>query len=171
MGRAEEELSLQLFEEARRTLKTAQDRKLDTDGVHQALYGLAFATEDSKGLHEQSAWFASQPEYRALGMSLDADSEAYAGRLGRARDLTRKAADAALKNDDKEAAAVWWCYSALREALFDNTAQARRAAARALELAPASQDVDQQAALAFAMVGEIECVPNLCGKSWISAIR
>ena len=154
MGRADEELSLQLFEEARQTLKTAQDRKLDTDGIHQALYGLAFATEDSKGLHEQSAWFASQPEYRALGMSLDADSEAYAGRLGRARDLTRKAADAALKNDDKETAAVWWCYSALREALFDNAAQARRAAIRALELAPASQDVDQQAALAFAMVGD-----------------
>jgi hypothetical protein len=68
--------------------------------------------------------------------------------------LTRKAADAALKNDDKEAAAVWWGYSALREALFGNAAQAQRAAIRALELAPASQDVDLHAALAFAMVGD-----------------
>ncbi len=154
MGRAEEELSLQLFEEARQTLKTAQDRKLDTDGIHQALYGLALATGDSKGLHEQSAWFASQPEYQALGMSLDAGSEASAGRLNRARDLNRKAADAALKNDDKEAAAVWWSDSAIGEALFGNAAQARRAAVRSLELAPASQDVEMQAALAFAMVGD-----------------
>jgi len=154
MGRANEELSLQLFEEARQTLKTAQDRKFDTDGIHTMLYALALATGDSNGLHEQSAWFASQPEYQAEGMSLDAGSEAYAGRLNRARDLLRKASDAALKNDDKEAAAVWWGDTAIGEALFGNAALARRAAIRALELAPESVDVDEEAALALAILGD-----------------
>lgn len=154
VGRARLELSLQLFEEARQTLKTAQDRKFDSDGIHTTLYALALATGDSKGIHEQSAWFASQPEYQAVGMSLDASSEASAGRLGRARELNRKAADAALKNDDKEAAAVWWSDAAIGEALFGNVAQARGAAVRALGLVPVSQEVEMQVALAFAMVGD-----------------
>jgi serine/threonine protein kinase/tetratricopeptide (TPR) repeat protein len=154
MARANQELSLQLFEEARQTLKTAQVRKFDTDGIHTMLYALALATGDSNGLHDQSAWFASQPEYQAEGMALDSGSEAYAGRLNRARNLTRKASDAALKIDDKEAAAVWWGDAAIGEALFDNATQARWAAIRALELAPESLDVDEEAALAFAMVGD-----------------
>jgi eukaryotic-like serine/threonine-protein kinase len=59
-----------------------------------------------------------------------------------------------VKNDDKESAALWLSSSALREAMFGNSAQARQAAARALELAPASQGVNLQAALAFAMAGD-----------------
>jgi eukaryotic-like serine/threonine-protein kinase len=153
-GIAEDLLPLQRFGEARQILQTALDRKLDSDGVHKDLYALAFLTGDSKAITEQSAWLKTKPEYENLGLSLDSDTEAFAGRLRKSRELTLKAVNAALRTDSKDTAAMWWDNAALREATFGNATQARRAAAEALEIAPGNQPVEMQAALAMAMVGD-----------------
>ena len=50
--------------------------------------------------------------------------------------------------------AIWWENAALREAAFGNLTEARQAAAAALKLAPASQGVGVEAALAYAMAGD-----------------
>lgn len=146
-------LALQRFGEARDTLQAALARKPDSDSNHEDLYALAFLTHDSQGLAEQAAWLKQQPEYEHLAFSLESDTAAYAGHVRRARELTRQAVEAAI-HIDKEVAGMWSVNAALREAAFGNVTEARQAADQALKLAPASESVELEAALALAMAGE-----------------
>ena len=147
-------LALQRFDEALQTIHQAQARKLDDVILHNALYALAFLGTDSSAMAEQQQWFAAKAEYENFGLALLSDTEAYRGHLGNARELTNRAADSAIHNDSKESAAIWQENAALREAAFGNAAKARQAAAAGLQLAPASQGVEVEAALSFAMAGE-----------------
>jgi eukaryotic-like serine/threonine-protein kinase len=103
---------------------------------------------------EQSAWLANNQTGIGLGVFLQSESDAYAGHLRKARELTRVLTDHLMSGDSKEAAAKIWDNAALREAMFGNATQARQAAAEALKVAPDSQRVEIEAALAFAMVGD-----------------
>ncbi len=147
-------LALQRFEQARQTIRQAQARKLDSFILHNALYALAFLGADSRAAAEQQQWFADQPDAEHFGLSLASDTEAYTGHLGKARELTMRSVDSAIRADSKENAAIWQENAALREAAFGNTMEAKRAATEALNLAPASQGVEVEAALALAMAGD-----------------
>jgi hypothetical protein len=100
------------------------------------------------------AWFEGKPAFEDMGPALESDTEAYAGHLRRARVLTQRAVDFAVRADNKENAAIWQGNAALREAAFGNLTEARRAANESLKLAPASQGVQAEAALALAMAGD-----------------
>jgi hypothetical protein len=71
-----------------------------------------------------------------------------------ARELTKRSAEAAIAADSKENAAIWWENAALHKAASGNTAQALQDAAEGLKLAPESQGVGVEAALAYAMVSD-----------------
>ncbi len=103
---------------------------------------------------EQQQWFAGKPDYENFGLALASDTEAYGGHLGKARELTKRAVDSAIRADSKETGAIWQAIAAQREAAYGNPAEARQSAAEALKLAPASQGVESEAALAFAMAGD-----------------
>jgi len=62
--------------------------------------------------------------------------------------------DSAIRADSKESGAIWQAISAQREAASGNATEARHSAAEALRLAPASQGVESEAALAFAMASD-----------------
>jgi eukaryotic-like serine/threonine-protein kinase len=147
-------LALQRFDDARQIIQQAQARKLDNFIFHNALYALAFLRSDSPAMEEQQQWFAGQPDVEHFGLSLASDTEAYAGHLGRARELSKRSIDSAIRADSKESGAIWQDNAALREAAFGNAAEARQAAAEALKLGPYSQGVGVEAALAFAMAGD-----------------
>ena len=74
--------------------------------------------------------------------------------LSKARELTQRAVDSATRADTKENGAIWRAIAAQREAAYGNASEARQSAADALKLAPASQGVEAEAALAFAMAGD-----------------
>jgi len=103
---------------------------------------------------EQQRWFAAKPEYENFGLSLASDTEGYIGHLGKARELTHRAVESAIRADSKETAAIWQESAALREAGLGNAKDARQAAAAGLKLSPASQGVAVEAALAFAIAGD-----------------
>ena len=146
-------LALQRFDEARQIIQQAQARKLDDVILRNALYALAFLASDSRAMSEQQQWFAGKPEEN-FGLSLASDTEAYAGHLGKVRELTKRAVDSAIRADSKETGAIWQENAALREAAFGNATEARQAAAEGLKLVPPSQGVEVEAALAFAMAGD-----------------
>jgi len=150
---ANADLALQRFDEAREVIRQAQTKKLDDYITRNALYALAFLSSDSAAMAEQQQWFAGKPEEND-GLSLASDTEANFGRLGKARELTRRSAESAIRADSKENGAIWLENSALREAAYGNSREARAAAAEGLKLAPTSQGVKSEAALAFAMAGE-----------------
>ncbi|MGA2357552.1 MAG: hypothetical protein ABSF66_01025 [Terriglobales bacterium] len=148
-------LALQRFDETRQLLHEAQARKLDDNLLHNYLYALAFLGADSAALAEQQQWFAGKPEYATFGLALASDTEAYAGHLGKARELTKRAVDSAVRADSKETGAIWQAIAAQREAAYGDASEARQTAAEALKLAPVSQGVEVEAALAFAMAGDM----------------
>ncbi len=147
-------LGTQRLEEAGKNIQEAQARKLDNFQFHNALYALAFLARDSAAMAEQQQWFANQPGVETFGLALASDTEAYAGRVNQARDLNRRAVDSAIKSDNKENAAIWSANAAIGEAAFGNFAEARQSADAALKLAPASQGVGVESALAMAMAGD-----------------
>jgi tetratricopeptide (TPR) repeat protein len=86
-------------------------------------------------------------------LGLEADTAAYSGRLGRARDLSRQAVVSAKRAEEPEVAAEREANAALREALFGNPAETRERAADALGLSN-SWSVQSLAALALAFAGD-----------------
>jgi hypothetical protein len=146
-------LALQRFDETRRIIHEAQARKLDELLLHSALYAAAFVGSDSPAMAEQQQWFAGKPE-EDFGLSLASDTEAYGGRRRKARELTQRAVDSAVRAGRKENGAIWQAIAAQREAAYGYTAEARQLAGEALKLAPTSQGTQAEAALALAMAGD-----------------
>jgi serine/threonine protein kinase/tetratricopeptide (TPR) repeat protein len=154
-------LALQQFDEARQVIRQAQARKLDGFESHNALYALAFLASDSSAITEQQQWFSDQPGLEHAALSFASDSEAFAGHLNKARELTRRSRDFAVRTDSMENGAIRLENAALREAAFGNTAEAKQAAAQGLKLYPDSPGVDVEAALAYAMAGEMARAESL----------
>jgi hypothetical protein len=103
---------------------------------------------------EEQQWYKGKAEYENFGLSLASDAEAYAGRLRKARELTKRAVESAIRADNKETGATRQENAAVREAAFGNAAAAKQAAAAGLKLTPGSPGVQVEAALALAMAGE-----------------
>jgi len=146
-------LASQRFDETRQAIHDGQGQRLDNFILHNALYALAFLGADSAAMAEEQQWFAGRPEEN-FGLSLASDTDAYAGHLGKARELTKRAVDSAIRADSKETGAIWQAIAAQREAAFGYAAEARQSAAEALKLVPNSQGVEVEAALAFAIAGD-----------------
>jgi eukaryotic-like serine/threonine-protein kinase len=147
-------LALQRFDEARQIIHQAQAREMGDAIPHNALYALAFLGSDSGAMAEEQRWFAGQPDYENDGLALASDTEAYAGHVRKARELNQRAVDSAVRVDNKENGAIYLANAALQQAAYGNSAAARQSATEAVKLAPASQGVQSEAALAFAMAGE-----------------
>ncbi len=147
-------LPLQRFDETRQIIHEAQARKLDDFILQSALYALDFLGADPAAMEEQQQWFAGRPDYENDGLALASDTAAYGGHLGKARELTKRAVDSAIRADNKEAGAIWQENAALEQAAYGNPAEARQSANEAIKLAPTSQAVEVEAALAFAMAGD-----------------
>ncbi len=154
-------LALQRFDETREIIHEAQMRKLDDYLLRNVLYVLGFLTSDSTAMEEQQHWFAGRREFENVGLALASDTEAYSGHSARARELTKRAADSAIRADSKENGAVWQANAALQQAAYGNAAGARQSAAAALNLAPSSRGVESEAALAFAMAGDVTRAESL----------
>jgi serine/threonine protein kinase/tetratricopeptide (TPR) repeat protein len=152
---AEYFLATQRFEDAHKEVQEAQARKLEDFMLHNALYALAFLGGDAAGMEAQQQWYTTSPATTNVGLALAADTEAYAGHLGKARELTKRAMESAVQADIKENAGVWQAMFAQAEAVFGYPAEARRDAAESLKVAPGRQAVEEEAALAFALAGDV----------------
>jgi len=147
-------VALQRFDEARQIIHEAQARKIDDFVLHSALYALAFLGADPAAMTQQQQWYAGKPEYENVGLGLASDTEAYVAHLGKALELTKRAVDSAVRADNKESGAIYLANAALQQAAYGNAAEAQQTAAEALKLAPTSQGVESEAALAFVVAGD-----------------
>jgi eukaryotic-like serine/threonine-protein kinase len=146
--------ALNRFDEAKALIREGHARNFDTYDTRLLLAAIAFLTGDAKGLEEQQAWFSAHPDEKQYGLAFDSDSAAFAGNLRSARELTERTAEAAIAADGKEFAAMVWGNAALREAAFGNSGDAKKAAGKASQLAPESQQVGLETALAYALAGD-----------------
>jgi eukaryotic-like serine/threonine-protein kinase len=139
--------------DARQTIQEAQQKAFDGLTIRSDLYSLAFLSGDAAEMERQVQWAAGRPGEEDQMLNTHADTQAYFGRLEKARDLARRATDSAVRSDAKETGAQWLAFQGLREVELGNVEAARQAVARALALAP-GRDVRVVAALALARTGE-----------------
>jgi len=148
-------LALNRFDEARAITEEAFGRKLEVIPLHMNLYALAFFQGNLPAMKEQADWVVGKPGAAEWMLSLESDTEAWSGKLGKARELSRQAVESARRSDGKEPAALWQANTAIREALFGNEDVARQNASAVVALAPGSRDAEAQAALAYALAGDV----------------
>jgi len=119
------------------------------------MYGLAFLQGNNAAMREQSAAMMGKPGQEDAILATMADTEAYYGRLAKARELFGRAVESARHNDAAEAAAQYRTGLALREAAFGNIAEARADVTSALAISSA-QSVRELAAVILALTGDVE---------------
>jgi DNA-binding winged helix-turn-helix (wHTH) protein/Tfp pilus assembly protein PilF len=146
-------LALNRLNDSQSTFQLALNRHLDSGLLHWGIYDLAFLQRDFDKMQQQVDWALGRPGSEDILLSAQSDTEAYFGRLGRARALSRRAAGSAIRSDYKEAAALWRTTAALREAEFGQTAETGGNVAEALVL-NSGRNVKVFAALALARAGE-----------------
>jgi serine/threonine protein kinase/tetratricopeptide (TPR) repeat protein len=153
-NQAENYIFVNRLKDASQMLQEAQQKNFDGLIIRIDRYSLAFLSGDAAEMERQVAWAAGRPGEEDQMLDAHADTQACYGRLEKARDLARRAADSAVRADAKETGALWLAYQALREAELGNVSPAPQAVARALALAP-GRDVKVLAALVLARSGEI----------------
>src|SRR5437016_100847 len=124
-------LSLNRDEDAAALAREAHGKGLDSS-LGTTLYSLAFYRNDTTEMSRQVAAWAGKPGQDLL-LALEADTAAYFGHLGRARELSRQASSSAKRARENETSATYEAVAALREGLFGNANQAGQRTALAKE--------------------------------------
>jgi eukaryotic-like serine/threonine-protein kinase len=153
-GLVDSYLSRNLFEEARATAQEAQAKNLDSPYLRFDLYRLAFLQNDTAGMAQQVAWAAGKRGSEDVLLGNEADTAAYFGQVGKARELSRQAHSSATQSQQRETAALHEAAAAIREALLGNADEARKWAASTKQLRN-SRDVQYGALLALALTGDL----------------
>jgi tetratricopeptide (TPR) repeat protein len=116
-------LSLNRGEDAAALAREAHGRGLKS-GIGSVLYSLAFYRNDTAEMARQAAAVVGKTADEDLLLALEADTAAYFGHLGRAREFSRRASNSAKRAGENETAATYEAVAALREGLFGNANQA-----------------------------------------------
>ena len=155
-------LQLNRLDEAKAAAREAQSHGIDSPELHLTLYWVNFLQHDSAGMAAEAAQMLGKPGHEDQMLNYEADTAVFTGQLSKARTLTRQAINAALKADEKEAAALYMAEAAVREALVGNGNLAKRQAHAALELSK-GRDVAALSAISLGMAGDIATANRLAG--------
>ncbi|HYL16778.1 MAG TPA: hypothetical protein VEV41_27335 [Terriglobales bacterium] len=146
-------MSLNRLDEAGAVFRQAEDRKLESEELLDGRYQLAFLKGDTAEMERLVAQANGKPGIEDVLLGDQAETEAYHGRLGKARQLTQWAIDSAERNDAKETAAGYYSRAGRDEAYLGETSRSRADVNAALRLAP-NRDVQVDATLAHALIGD-----------------
>ena len=146
-------IALDRLDEAKITYQQAFGRKLEGAFLHDDMYGVAFLEGNAEEMKHQAAWAVGKPGAEDILLSAQSDTEAFYGRLERARELSHHAIESARDSDKRETAALWQLNSALREAEFGNLERARQEVKAGLAIA-STRDIRILSALALARAGD-----------------
>jgi len=146
-------LYLNQLNEAQAVLEQAQARKLAIPALLPDFYEIAFLRGDAAAMQQYVAEARGKPGLEDTLLALHSDTEAYFGRLQRARELTQTARESAIQAGSKETAATWVLTGALHDAEIGDPQRARKDANEALT-ASHGQTVTILAALVLARSGD-----------------
>ena len=127
-------LCLNRYAESKAVYTQAIAKNFDVFTPHERLYLIAFVEGDPEAMQRHAAWATGKPEEYAM-LSLQAATEAYFGRLEKARGLWDRAAEMAEHTGLKGNAAAILAYEALIDASCGYLPQARAETARVMALA------------------------------------
>jgi len=175
--------NLNRLEEAEAVFKQAEERKLENEALLINRYLFAFLKADVAQMDKLAPSAMRTPGTEDFLLSVEGATEAWYGRIVRARELTRRAIDLAQHDDAKESAGGYQAAAGLREVAFGNREQARADVNAALKLA-SNRDVRTVAALVLARAGDTRAAEKLAAeldkafpldtlvqRYWLPAIR
>jgi pentatricopeptide repeat protein len=151
------------YHEAKETYQQAVSRGLDYSDLHYYRYAVAFIEGDAAEMKRQADWAAGKPGREDVMLSTQSDSEAFFGRLQRARDLSRQATNSALNAGENETAAKRQLNEAIREVEFGELNEARAKVSSALHLS-SSRSTNVLAAVVLARAGDTEQAEKIADK-------
>jgi eukaryotic-like serine/threonine-protein kinase len=157
-------MALNRFDSAKAVLDQGIANGIDPEGLAIDYYLSAFLRNDAEGMQKQIVLAAGKVGLEDALLSAQSDTEAYHGRLKQARSDSRRAADLARQNGQREVAAGWAVNAALREAEFGNPAEARNSAALATQLSPTGRYTRSVVTVVLALAGDIPQSQALAGK-------
>src|SRR5215472_1559714 len=150
-------MCLNRLDEAQAAFKQAEERHLESALLLSQRYSLAFLKRDADGM-ARVAESAAADKPRLL--VLQGFTEAYYGRLRKARELLQRAVESAKQNGAVDSAASFQAFRGLTEAYLGDLQHARADADAALPLA-VNRDAQTAAALALALAGDTEHAEKL----------
>jgi serine/threonine protein kinase/tetratricopeptide (TPR) repeat protein len=176
-------LGLGKLAEAKEVYERAITRKVEVPDIHVYRYKVAFLEADTAEMQRQVAWGKGQPGGEDQLLSLQADTEAYAGHFDRAQSLSQSAFDSAQRYGLHEVAAGWLLHAAHLRAEVGEYSSVGEDVASALRVA-SNLDLQTTAAITLALAGEsnrAQVIADEVGKKaplngelnkyWVPAIR
>lgn len=142
------------LDQSRDVLQQAIRKKPNDAILHGSLYMLAFVQGDTGEMEQQTAWGSSRVPESDYMLALQSDTAGYLGQVEKARSLSRRAIEAARRENLSEEAALRAVTDALREAEFGYTAEARKDVDQALAI-DNGRSMQTLAALALARSGDV----------------
>jgi eukaryotic-like serine/threonine-protein kinase len=147
-------LALDRIDEAKAVCDKAKQQGVNNEYLDQMRYVIAFLQNDEAGMRQQVESATGKAGAEASVLTLQADTDAYYGRLKQARAVTQRSVAADKRDGVDESAALTLANGAYRESLFGNAAEAREMAREAMNFSP-GRDVMTASALALAEAGDI----------------
>ena len=176
-------LGLGRLAESREVYERAIARKVEIPQIHEVRYQVAFLEGDTAEMQRQVAWGTGQPGGEDQLLSLQSDTEAYAGHFGRAQSLSQSAFNSAQRYGLYEVAAGWLLHAALLRAEVGEFASVGEDVASALRVG-SNLSLQTTAAMTLALAGEsnrAQAIADDVGKKapingelnryWVPAIR
>jgi eukaryotic-like serine/threonine-protein kinase len=153
-------LQLNRLEEAKAIARQAQSRNIDSPEIHLHLYWVDFLRHDVAGMEREARALMGKAGYEDQILNSESDTAVYEGKLAKARRLTRRAAESALRGGAKEAVGIYEAQAALREVLVGNEELAKERVRAALDISN-GRDVEGFSALALALARDSEKAARL----------
>ncbi len=153
-------LFLNRLDEAKAIAREAESRKLGSSFLDDNLYLVEFLNHDDGGMQREAAEAMKKSDSDDLILSFESDTAAYGGRFAQARELTRRAEEAASRGGHKGTVPAYEAEAAVREALVGNLDLAKRDAKDALALSEGPA-VETLSAEVLAMAGASADVARL----------
>ncbi|MGH9712211.1 MAG: protein kinase domain-containing protein [Candidatus Acidiferrales bacterium] len=146
-------LALGRLDEATQIIAAARQRNLGSPLLVLNSYQLAFVRRDEAAMRAEAGSVQGQAGVEDALLAAQSDTEAFFGRLQKAREFSQRAIDSATRFNLKDERAQWESYFALREAEFGNREASKRMAEQALAHSH-GWGVQTLAALALARAGD-----------------
>jgi DNA-binding winged helix-turn-helix (wHTH) protein/tetratricopeptide (TPR) repeat protein len=144
---------LNRLSEAKMIYQQGLSRRLDHPFLHGSRYFIAFLEDDPEEMERQVNWAAGKTGTEDSLLADQSDTEAFFGRFAKARNLSRRVVESAVRHGQTDLVGQWQINGALREALVGNNGRARQQAS--LALSRASTQVSREVAgVVFAMTGD-----------------
>ncbi len=153
---------LNQLDKAKAAAQDARARNLESPWIPLILYVVDFVSGDAAGMEQETPRAMGKPGIEDQILFLQSETAAYGGEFTKARELTRRAADSALRAQEKETSAEYQAHNAVREALAGNKASAKQAAQSAIAESDGRHS-EAFSAIALGLAGDSAQAERLAG--------